>query len=129
TNDPKKINESGMMMPMALWKGSALSIMIDMATTMLSLGRASHDIGDPSLGEKGMSQLFICMNPAAVVDMDAADAKLEETIAFLGALEPREGMSGVHAPGENLAATRRKHMEGGIPVTEATWAKIVELAK
>ena len=129
TNDPKKITESGMMMPMALWKGSALSIMIDMATTMLSLGRASHEIGDPSKGEKGMSQIFICMNPAAVVDMDAADAKLEETIAFLDGLEPREGMAGVHAPGVNLADTRRKHMEGGIPVTEATWAKILDLAK
>ena len=129
TNDPAKINESGMMMPMALWKGSALSIMIDMTVSMLSLGRTSREIGDPSKGEKGMSQIFICMNPAAVVDMGAADERLEETIAFFESLEPREGSSGVHAPGVNLAATRKKHMEGGIPVTEATWEKIVSLAK
>ena len=129
TNDPAKINESGMMMPMALWKGSALSIMIDMTVSMLSLGRTSREIGDPSKGEKGMSQIFICMNPAAVVDMGAADERLEETIAFFESLEPREGSSGVHAPGVNLAATRKKHMEGGIPVTEATWEKIVSLAE
>ena len=129
TNDPAKINESGMMMPMALWKGSALSIMIDMTVSMLSLGRTSREIGDPSKGEKGMSQIFICMNPAAVVDMGAADERLEETIAFFESLEPREGSSGVHAPGVNLAATRKKHMEGGIPVTEATWEKIVALAR
>ena len=129
TNDPAKITESGLMMPMALWKGSALSIMIDMAVSMLSLGRTSREIGGTSKGEKGMSQMFICMNPSAVVDMDEADAKIEETVAFLGSLEPREGMTGVHAPGENLAATRKKHMESGIPVTEATWEKIVALAE
>lgn len=125
TNDPKKIVESGLMMPMALWKGSALSIMIDMMTAMLSMGRTSHEIGRPNDGEKGMSQLFICINPAAVIDMDEADAKLEQTVAFLSQLEAREGSSGVHAPGERLAQTRRKHMEKGIPVTEATWEKIL----
>lgn len=129
TNDPKKITESGMMMPMALWKGSALSIMIDLMTSVLSLGRASHVIGDPSKGEKGMSQLFICMNPAAVISMDEAEEKIAETLTFLDGLEPREGTSGVHAPGVNLANTRKKHMEGGIPVTEETWAKIVSLAE
>jgi 3-dehydro-L-gulonate 2-dehydrogenase len=114
---------------MALWKGSALSIMIDLMTSVLSLGRASHVIGDPRKGEKGMSQLFVCMNPAAVISMDEAEDKIAETLAFLDALEPREGTSGVHAPGVNLANTRKKHMEGGIPVTEATWEKIVSLAE
>ena len=129
TNDPKKINESGLMMPMALWKGSALSIMIDMMAAMLSMGRASHEIGMPGDGEKGMSQLFICMNPAAVGDMEAMDAKIEQTVAFLSQLEMREGSSGVHAPGENLARIRAKHMEQGIPVTEAPWEKILAAGK
>lgn len=125
TNDPKKIVESKLMMPMALWKGSALSIMIDMMASMLSLGRTSHEIGRPADGEKGMSQLFICMNPAAVIDMSEADAKIEETASFLSQLEQREDGTGVHVPGARLAQTRKKHMEQGIPVTEATWEKIL----
>lgn len=129
TNDPQKIVESGLMMPMALWKGSALSIMIDMMVSMLSLGRASREIGRPSDGEKGMSQIFICMHPAAVLDMDEADAKIEETVAFLSGLEPQAGSRGVHAPGENLLRTRRSHMENGIPVTETTWEKILAAGK
>ena len=129
TNDPKKIVESMLMLPMALWKGSALSIMIDLMASMLSLGRTSLQIGKPDDGEKGMSQLFICMNPAAVVDMDKAEAQMEETIAFLDGLEPKAGMQGVHAPGENLERTRAKNRERGIPVTEATWQKILEAAK
>ena len=129
TCDPKKIVESGLMMPMARWKGSALSIMIDLMVSMLSLGRTSLAIGTPADGEKGMSQMFVCMNPAAVIDMDKAEAQMEKTIAFLNALEPKDGVHGVHAPGENLEKTRARNRECGIPVTEDTWQKIVRAAE
>lgn len=125
TSDPAEIVRSGLMMPMALWKGSALSIMIDLMAAMLSGGRTSLEIGDPSQGERGMSQVFICLNPAAMGDMDARQGAMEKTIAYLNALEPRDGKHGVHAPGENLAATRERNMKNGIPVTEATWEKIL----
>ena len=128
TNDPKKITQSQLMTPMALWKGSALSIMIDLMVSMASLGRTSLEIGKPGDGEKGMSQLFICMNPAAVVDMDQAGAQMEKTIAFLNGLEPKEGMSGVRAPGQNLEKTRARNKAQGIPVTEETWQKILDAA-
>ena len=129
TNDPKKIVESGLMTPMALWKGSALSIMIDLMVSMLSLGRTSLEIGTPADGEKGMSQMFVCMNPAAVIDMDKAEAQMERTIAFLNSLEPKDGVHGVHAPGENLEKTRARNRERGIPVTEDTWQKIVNASE
>ena len=129
TNDPKKIVESGLMTPMALWKGSALSIMIDLMVSMLSLGRTSLTIGTPADGEKGMSQMFVCMNPAAVIDMDKAEAQMEKTIAFLNGLEPKDGVHGVHAPGENLEKTRARNRECGIPVTEDTWQKIVNASE
>ena len=129
TNDPKKIVESGLMTPMALWKGSALSIMIDLMVSMLSLGRTSLTIGTPADGEKGMSQMFVCMNPAAVIDMDKAEAQMEKTIAFLNGLEPKDGVHGVHAPGENLERTRARNRERGIPVTEDTWQKIVNASE
>ena len=129
TNDPQKIVESGLMTLMALWKGSALSIMIDLMVSMLSLGRTSLAIGTPADGEKGMSQMFVCMNPAAVIDMDKAEAQMEKTIAFLNSLEPKDGVHGVHAPGENLEKTRARNRERGIPVTEDTWQKIVNASE
>ena len=129
TNDPQKIVESGLMTPMALWKGSALSIMIDLMVSMLSLGRTSLEIGTPADDEKGMSQMFVCMNPAVVVDMDKAEAQMEKTIAFLNILEPKDGVHGVHAPGENLEKTRARNRERGIPVTEDTWQKIVNASE
>ena len=128
TCDPRKINESKLMMPMALWKGSALSIMLDLMAASLSIGRTSLDIGWPGDGEKGMSQVFICLNPAAVVDAQEMDAQIERTVAFLNALPPKDGVHGVHAPGENLAATRARNLRDGIPVTEETWKKITDAA-
>ena len=128
TCDPRKINESGLMMPMALWKGSALSIMLDLMAASLSLGRTSLAIGTPADGERGMSQVFICLNPAAVVDAGEMDAQIERTVAFLNALPPKDGVHGVHAPGENLAATRARNLRDGIPVTEETWKKITDAA-
>ena len=129
TCDPQKICESGRMMPMAMWKGSALSIMLDLCASMLSAGRTSRMIGLPIDGEKGMSQVFIAIHPAAVVDMKAVEAQMEETIAFLHSLPPIEGGRGVHAPGEGLDRTRAKNRENGIPVTEETWCKILELGR
>ena len=76
-----------------------------------------------------MSQVFICLNPAAVVDAGEMDAQIERTVSFLSALPPKDGVHGVHAPGENLAATRQRNLREGIPVTEETWQKITDAAK
>ena len=129
TNDPREILKSKMMMPMALWKGSALSIMIDMMVASLSMGRHSYEIGTAAQGERGMSQLFIAIHPAAVADAQEMDARIERAVAFLDALEPREGTRGVHAPGAGLYAERSRAMAEGIPVTEATWARIEQIAR
>lgn len=129
TCDPAEIRKSGLMLPIAQWKGSALSIMLDLMASTLSLGRTALQIGTPADGERGMSQVYICLNPAAVVDMDKADAQMEETIAFLNGLTIDGKNAGVHAPGQNLCKVRERSMHEGIPVTEETWAKILEAGK
>lgn len=78
---------------------------------------------------KGMSQAFIAIHPAAVVDMKAVQAQMEETIEFLHSLPPMAGSRGVHAPGEGLDRTRAKNRENGIPVTEETWARMLQAEK
>lgn len=129
TCDPAKIIESGLMMPMAMWKGSALSIMLDLMAAALSMGRTSREIGTPADGEKGMSQVFIAIHAAAVADMQVVERQMEETIAFLHGLAPLDGQHSVHAPGENLAAIRAKGLEEGIPVAEETWQFITQSAE
>ncbi len=125
TNDPKKIIDGGMMFPMAMWKGSALSIMLDLMAVTLSAGRSSLEIGEPKDGEKGMSQVYIAIHPDALPDKEHVQEKLQATLRFFHSLNG--GQSSVHAPGENLPQVRKRSMEQGIPVTEATWEKIVSI--
>lgn len=122
TRDPAAIIQSGLMLPMALWKGSALSIMLDLMAATLAHGRTSLEIGAPAQGERGMSQVFIALHPAAVGDMEDAEARIGRTLDFLHTLETGP----VHAPGERLAEIRARHLREGIPVEEETWAKILE---
>lgn len=129
TCDPGEIARSGLMFPIAKWKGNALSIMLDFMAAGLSFGRTSLMIGPPSEGEAGMSQVFLAMNPAALDDPDEMQAHLEESISFLHDLPTAEGMPALHVPGENLSETRRKNLSEGLPVTEETWAVIRNTAK
>ena len=125
TCDPREIVKSGLMLPMAMWKGSALSIMLDLTAALLSQGRTSLEIGAPAQGERGMSQVFIALHPAAAGDLSEAQERMEKTLRFLHGLEG----GGVHAPGENLAAVREKHLREGLPVAEETWEKILAAGK
>lgn len=47
---------------------------------------------------KGLSQAFIAIHPAAVVDMKAVQAQMEETIEFLHSLPADGGEQGRSCP-------------------------------
>ena len=118
SSDPGEIAKSSLMLPMAMWKGSALSIMLDLLAAGVSGGRTSKQIGPPEVGEAGLSQVFIAMNADAVNDAEAVAQNREETIAFLSGLKTAEGR--VRAPGLGRDKIRRENLEKGIPVTEET---------
>src|SRR5699024_3253803 len=59
TKEPKKVLASGNAVPTGFWKGSALTIVLDMLAALLADGNATHDIDDNK--EIGISQVFICM--------------------------------------------------------------------
>ena len=66
-----------------------------------------------------------CLHPDALPDKEHVQEKMQATLRFFHSLN--EGQSSVHAPGENLPQVRKRSMEQGIPVTEATWEKIVSI--
>lgn len=129
TRDPGAISASGLMLPIAKWKGNALSIMLDFMAAGLSFGRTSLMIGPPDQGQAGMSQVYMAMNVSPLGDMDEALRRMEASIDFLHGLKKEEGIPPLHVPGENLAETRRRNLKEGLPVTEKTWALIEELAR
>src|SRR5579862_5102831 len=65
TRDPAAIEKSWRPLPVGFWKGSGLSVVLDMVAAMMSHGLATHQIPADPLLETSISQMFVTMNPEA----------------------------------------------------------------
>jgi 3-dehydro-L-gulonate 2-dehydrogenase len=61
TQDPHAILESGRPLPIGYWKGSGLSLLLDLIASMLSGGLSTYQIGQES-HEAGVSQVYIAFD-------------------------------------------------------------------
>lgn len=121
TKDPAQIRASERPLPIGYWKGSGLSLVLDILVASLSGGRSVAQITAEG-AEAGVSQFFLCID-AAKLDGTIADAIIE--YARSSALTNDEGK--ILYPGENSLATRRKNEQEGIPVNESIWSQVQNL--
>jgi len=122
TDDPKTVLENQSAVPMGLWKGAGLSLMIDLLAALLSGGKSTNDIGKEKL-ESGLSQVFISLDPIVLGLEDWFEEKAEAILAdYLGA-EAFAGKS-VFYPGQQTLQTRIKNLKNGVPVATETWEKL-----
>lgn len=126
TDDPEEILATGLPLPAGYWKGSALTIVLDMLAALLSDGKPTHQIEEDK--EIGISQVFICIDPSTFSNYDLKDQLLDEIINNVHNVPPMGEESHTYYPGERTLATRKDHMEKGIPVSESVWKKIVQLS-
>lgn len=126
SSDPEKIlpNERGL--PIGYWKGSALSMVLDMLATLLSAGNSTFRIGQHEY-ETGISQVFLCIYPEMFGDRDLQQRLLNEIIDYTHDVEPMSPGDRTYFPGERSAMTREKNLKEGIPVDEGTWESILGL--
>ena len=127
TRDPDSILASERGLPIGYWKGSALSMVLDMLATLLSEGDSTGVITSRGL-ETGISQVFLCLYPELLGQKDLQDRLLEEIIGYTKAVESMDPGGKVFYPGERTWLTRQRNLEEGIPVSEKIWNKIVSLA-
>ena len=128
TDDPEKIlvNERGL--PIGYWKGSALSIILDMLATLLSAGDSTFKIGLNEF-ETGISQIYLCIYPEVFNDKTLQERLVNEIIDYTHDVEPMNIGDKIYYPGERSAATKIKNLKEGIPVNKNIWQKILELSK
>ncbi|MEO7310553.1 MAG: 3-dehydro-L-gulonate 2-dehydrogenase [Chitinophagaceae bacterium] len=117
TTDPTTIKKLKSTLPIGYWKGSGLSLMIDLLVAGLSGGRTVAEI-TATKREFGVSQLFIAIN-AANISPQLVNNVLEFTKANAGGT--------VQYPGEQVLAARKKAAIDGIPANEMIWQKVLEL--
>lgn len=126
STDPAEIEQALRLLPVGFWKGSSLSIVLDLLAAVLSGGNASADIGKLS-DEYALSQVMIAVDPGRLNDRRALEEKLDESIAYLHASLPAEELASggqIYYPGERSLLTRAENRKLGIPVNEEVWNEI-----
>ncbi len=124
TKNPEVILENHLALPMGLWKGAGLSLVLDLLASILSGGNSTHEV-DHNGDEYGLSQVFLCFDPVKLELMDWMEGKTDSILANLknsGVFEGEE----VRFPGEKVLEIRRRNLENGIPITENTWNTLLK---
>lgn len=119
TKDAKTIRELKSTLPIGMWKGSGLAIMLDLLASILSDGKSTAAITKTG-EEKSISQVFICFDEKLFPNSKSI---IDEVIAYTkgGANED------VRYPGERTLKTREENLKLGIPVDEKMWEKLLSM--
>ncbi len=124
TTDPASIEKTWRVLPMGYWKGSGLSVLLDLISTILTNANSVQKIGTFE-DEVGLSQIMIAIDPEKFNDRETMERIVFELIENIRGSEPvREG-DRVHYPGERELETRKENRENGIPVNEEVWKQIL----
>jgi 3-dehydro-L-gulonate 2-dehydrogenase len=119
--DPETIYRSKRLLPAGFWKGSGLSLIIDVLLGALSGGRTVKKITD-GVKETGLSQLFLCIHKE-----DLHSALVSEIIDYMKSSSPAETGGAISYPGERTLKTRKENMQNGIPVNEEIWNEVLKM--
>ena len=127
STDPAAILKSWRVLPMGFWKGSGLSLVLDLVAAVLSQGHSTREIGTFGGDEYGLSQVFIVMDAGSGAAKGYADELISATVAHMKA-SPRDTDSGeIRYPGERELRVRKQHMAEGVDVDDRVWRSILAL--
>jgi len=120
TRDPAAVEASMRPLPVGYWKGSGLSLVLDMLAALVSGGRATHQIEQDVERETGISQMFVAFDISTRGGEELA-ARMADDI-----IEHFKGPDGerVRYPGERVLLARRENAERGVPVEPEIWRQV-----
>jgi 3-dehydro-L-gulonate 2-dehydrogenase len=127
TTDPAAIEASQRALAIGYWKGSGLSLLLDMFAAMLSGGRATHEISRDPTRESGVSQIFLAIDPTTFADRAELDRIATSILESLRAGTPIDLSNPVRYPGEQTLHLRQENLRLGVPVTPGVWQQLQSL--
>lgn len=128
SNDPEKILSTESGLPIGYWKGSGLSMILDMLASILSAGNSTSKISSKEI-ETAISQVYICIYPEVFGDKYLQEKIMNEIIDFTNNVEPINTGDKIYYPGERSSQTRAKNLKEGVLVNEGIWNKIMLLSE
>ena len=124
STDPVEIAKTWRVLPIGFWKGSSLSILLDLVATVLSGGNSTYRAGKLGADEYALSQVLIAIDATQIAGEGFLSTAVNEVVADLHASLRVDEAQPVFYPGEIEARVRRENRAQGIPVDDAVWAKI-----
>ncbi len=126
TTDPAEIEKTWRVLPMGYWKGSGISIALDMIATVLSNGNSVQTIG--TFGDEvGLTQIMIAIDPSKANTPELTDEIVNKIVADVKSSVPVEEGKDVMYPGEPEARTIQDNLANGIPVIEEKWEQVLAM--
>lgn len=127
TTDPVEIEKTWRVLPIGFWKGSGMSIALDLIASVLSGGFSTTDIGKKCEDEYGLSQVLIAIDQSRFNTPEITDDMINTVLEDIKASEPDREGGRISYPGERVIATRRENLEKGIPVIDSIWEDITNM--
>jgi len=124
TTDAAAIEASQRALPIGYWKGSSLSLVLDMMAAMLSGGVATHQLPLDPMREAGQSQLFLAVDPSHLGAAEELNQIAEGVIANLHGITPLDPARPLRYPGEQTLQLREENLRLGIPVDPELWHQV-----
>lgn len=127
SKNPSDIEAAVRLIPTGYWKGSGLSIMLDLVAAFLSGGNAVNNISADPLKETGLSQIFLAFDPEQLSSKDSLETIANNLIQHIHDSEPAQEDVKIYYPGERTLMTRKENLAKGIPVDSSVWEAIKAL--
>lgn len=124
TTDPAEIEKTWRVLPIGFWKGSGLSIALDLIAAVVSGGKSTHEVGKLGRDEYALSQIMIAIDPYRFSSPEFVEKTLNDTIEYIKASIPMSENGKIYYPGEIELMTRVDNLKNGIPVEVEIWEKI-----
>ena len=125
TKNAREIGDTHRPLPAGYWKGSGLSLMLDLIATILSGGKSTFELSKSKV-DSGMSQIYIAFNPKKFLSTELIDQIVNEILDFYRSSE-KIGKEDISYPGERIVKNKQKNLKNGIPVEEIIWKKVNKL--
>jgi 3-dehydro-L-gulonate 2-dehydrogenase len=125
STDPAAIRDSERTLPIGYWKGSGLSLLLDMLAAILSGGLPVVEISKQNV-ENNLSQVFIVINLAKLKNGSSIPTLLQHIIDDYHQSIPDKN-SKVLYPGERVLSVRQENLKNGIPVIQKVWDDVMAL--
>lgn len=126
TTDPGEIEKTWRVLPMGYWKGSGISIALDLIATVLSNGNSVQKIG--TFGDEvGLTQIMIAIDPTKGNSVELTDEIVNNIVADVKSSIPVKEGGEVYYPGELELLNIKQNKEEGIPVIEEKWEEVLNM--